>query len=311
MGKQAKLKQLRKVAKTLPLNTPKSELEALPPGSVIRFGAGYWEKHDENELISRKQAREQVQATLDAFTKDILSDLEKAHKEDREMEDAIMQEDAEKRCIFSALLFVGDESWDNGLEILRNRYNTAAAKALDIARKRKQQARGRDTELEAGYAHLEFLLLRNSSNLNEAVRKAIGEGDKGAALRQLNAEEDGNILDALRELLGNVKTENIATHRSFDRGSVWIGWQCNILEDTKQIKDIEAMWKTLHARLRVNRETLAGDELAAWKWFEQREPFNLIGTERRQLNKEISRFKQQMKPYYEQRIALDKTRDKG
>jgi hypothetical protein len=298
----------------MPINTPKAELEALPVGTVVRAGAGYWQKTDDGELITRREAREQVQRTLDAFSNDLMRELERKRHEEKQIEDAVIREDADRRIIFASLLFVGDASWATGLEILRTRYNKVAANALDLARMYKQRWSRHeleiDAQIEAGLVHLENLLLRNSSEINEAIRKAIGEGDKGAALKQLSERVDLSIIESLRELLGNIKTENLATDRSFNRALVWIGWNCNILEDRKGMKDIEAMWKTLHKRLQVNRESLTGDKLDAWHWFEQRRPYDMLPDERRRFNQEVSRFKTTMKPYYDERRTSDRSPDK-
>jgi hypothetical protein len=279
---------------------------AAPIGSEMQIGGNIWRKNDENELITRKEARRQTKAMFDAFSSDMVQFLERNRIQNEAADKAIWREDAEKRCVFSSLLFVSDPSWESGMETLRARYNSVAAKALDEIRKLRTLWTD-DAEMIAAFLGLENKIIASSSNMNEALRKAIAEGDKGAALKELSETISMSISDELKELLGNMRTEGIATDRGWDRGSVWIGWQCNKMERTQQTVDIEKMWKTLHRRLLVNQRNLYGDERAALDWFNR----HTKTPDGRQINKEVSRFKQQLKPYYEERTTLDRTQDTG
>lgn len=276
-----------------------------PVGSEFHVNGQTWRKNDENELITRKMARAEMQSTLAAFHNDITKFLIRNHTQNQKVESALNEEYAERRSIFAALLFVGDETWETGLELLRNRYNKAASRALDEVRKFCQQ-RDDDPAMVAAITRFEQALLSNSSDINGAARKAIAEGDKGAALKQLSTQLNVNILDDLRELVSDIRTEGIATDRRFSRALVWIGWQCNKMENTGQTDDIETMWKTLHRRLSVRRDELWGDELAAFNWFTAQ----LRVENTRQTNKYVSGYKQDMKPYYEERATQDRTQDR-
>ena len=302
MSKSRQIK--RHKATAIPIADP-TELAMLPTGSVISDGKHSWRKNDENALITRKEARRQQKAVMDAFMSDTIDYFERQRKDHVTADKAIYREEAERRCIFSAVLFVGDPSWEAGMEVLRRRYHEVASKALDEVRKLRKLWTD-DSEMIAAFVHFENLLMALSSEMSEALRQALAEGDKGVALKNLSEHmATMSITDELNELLGGMRTEGIATERSWDRGSVWIGWQCNRMERTKQTDSIEAMWKALQRRMSVNRDRLWGDELQAWQWLGRHKQTDAD----RQISKEVSRFKQQMKPYYERWAPLDKTQD--
>lgn len=200
--------------------------------------------------------------------------------------------DAALGNLFTGLLFVASPDWKLQMGKLETKFNAQVKEAQRAVQDAEESV---PRELKPFIARYTNGINQMASDVNGALNNALmSNGDGGAALNQLRQTLPGTK-EVFESEIMPLLTDQIARDRRLSRAKVHIGTRMNELE-AQGITKIAEMWQTVYADLQRDQSTLTGDALAAWEYFEGVQPHSLSGYLLRNFEKEMSRYKNDMRP---------------
>lgn len=194
-----------------------------------------------------------------------------------------------KRAVFAALVFVNSPTWNDGLKLLQDDFNSEVTSCHQTILKVKQQLTPEEARIKAPLEELYNEITLFASDINTAIGAAIMDG--GLGLRHL-AENDAqhNISGLVDERFASLSTDALLTQTRISRAGVYIGKRCNDLE-AQGIKKVRQQVRVIYRELEINSDQLTGDKKEAWEYLKGWNPFSLTGSRRERFEDNISSYK--------------------